>query len=154
MMPYVSLEFMSLELASHLLSHGFISGKKSDKIRWPRPRGLKGDYTDFDLSLLLGFFDGDGTVGLTTPTTPTISSKSRMFLEDIRHIFGIHNKIRFDFKKDEDGNLIKVYKLGIGKSIYEKMMEGSDFSLPRKRVKFNTLVPFETYLGNNDYLPI
>lgn len=129
------VRFTNDEFADNLVTHGFIVGHKSDKIRFPSL--VKGEY---QLACLLGFFDGDGShVG-----TPTIYSNSRAFLEDVIIIaeelgytetknFKIHEKKERSKKK---GKITKSYYLGLGGKIFNDMLDIYHNSLPRKRKRY------------------
>lgn len=129
------VRFTNDEFADNLVSHGFIVGHKSDKIRFPSL--VKGEY---QLACLLGFFDGDGShVG-----TPTIYSKSRAFLEDVIIIaeelgyaetkqFKIHEKKE---KSKKTGKISKSFYLGLGGKFFNDMLDIYNNSLPRKRKRY------------------
>ncbi|MEE9378494.1 MAG: LAGLIDADG family homing endonuclease [Candidatus Lokiarchaeia archaeon] len=122
--------FTNVYFANNLVSKGFILGKKSEKIRFPFL-----NKREYILACLLGFFDGDGShVG-----TPTIYSKSRLFLKDIIKIlndlgysqsFNIGKKI--DNRKYAEKPVITYY-LGLSGDVFNDMLDVYSNSLYRKR---------------------
>ena len=127
--------FTSDDFTENLISYGFIIGKKSAIIRFP---GFKNP--EFQLACILGFFDGDGShVG-----TPTIYSRSRAFLEDIKKVainLGYSNKFKISERlevNEETGKEYSTYYLGLGGEMFNDMLEVYLNSLQRKRVSYLT----------------
>lgn len=105
-------------LSASLNKHGCVSAK-SKIITLP-------ELTNRQLSLafLIGYFDGDGTVG-----TSKITSGSLKFLRDIKQKFNIKNKIH-----TRKG----AYDLYLGADLFNEMLDNYKESLPRKRIKLQT----------------
>jgi hypothetical protein len=95
------------------------------------------------LAFLLGYYDGDGTV-----KTSKITSGSKRFLEQIKEMFKIKNKI----------NIRKgAYDLYLGADLFNEMLCNYSNSLNRKRIKLESsaerrtrfLREREKYIRNN-----
>ncbi len=141
--PIVRLRFGSYIFGDHMEAHSFPPGKKSDKIKWPRSLGNRGSYTKNDLSLLLGFYDGDGSSG-SKHSLPIIDSKSEMFIRGVKHKFDLPYKVQRRQYFDENGQVTYAYRISLSREIYDKMIESYEFSLARKRVKYRTPnIPFD-----------
>lgn len=84
---FITIEFSSNEFSQFLTLHGFIVGKnKSKNIGLP-----KLNRRELYLAFLLGYYDGDGFNG-----TSGIASGSIVFLQQIKEMFNIKNKIHFE----------------------------------------------------------
>lgn len=117
--------------AENLMNHCFPVGKKADKIRFPKFNNKK-----FDLSFLLGFFDGDGSIQhdkFGKIKEIRIYSKSRLFLEDVKSKFELDYKIVQMIGYKKDGIPTYTYALNLGFSLYNKIITNYDKSLIRKR---------------------
>lgn len=119
------------EIVNDLENHGVVM-RKSKIIELP-----KLESNELYLAFLLGYFDGDGTQGTTR-----ITSGSYKFLNQIKIKFKIINKIRTEYTKSEiDGRVIYGKKniLYLGAGLFNEMLGNYTKSLPRKRVKFDTI---------------
>lgn len=113
----------------NLISHGFIVGKKKSKnIRLPNLKTR-----ELMLVFLLGYYDGDGTIGRST-----ITSGSKKFLEDILNSSILNIKVfksstvKYDSVKKKY-KLIKRDKISLGSDLMREMISIYNNSLPRKR---------------------
>lgn len=79
------------------------------------------------MSFLMGVYDGDGSSG---KNHTDISSGSYLFLQDIKKLFNIPNKIGKQKRKTI------CYTLSLGRPIYEKMINSYNSGLLRKRQNF------------------
>ena len=97
------------------------------------------------LAFLLGFFDGDGTLGFDKKTgkiRPRIASSEIEFLQQIKQYFGIKYKIssttivKLNIRKKK---MIKTLgsRLDINKEIFKEMLNVYNKSLERKRVSLD-----------------
>jgi len=97
----------------NLIKLGFIPGKKKSKnIMLPDLRNKNisiSKLRELYLAFLLGYYDGDGTKDSTR-----ITSGSKIFLEQIKCLFSIKNKI---------GNKPGGYYLNLGPKIFNDMMD-------------------------------
>jgi len=76
------------------------------------------------LAFLLGYFDGDGTIG-----TSKITTGSLKFLEQIKQLFNIPNKIH-----KRKG----AFDLYLGANLFDEMLDNYQNSLPRKRIRLES----------------
>ncbi len=104
--------------AAGLRKYGCVSAK-SKLIELPTL-----DNRELYLAFLLGYFDGDGTIG-----TSKITSGSIKFLQQIKKMFNIKNKIH-----SRKG----AYDLHLGANLFNEMLENFHNSLPRKRIRLET----------------
>lgn len=91
------------------------TNKKSHTIRFP-----KLDSDDLNCAFLFGYYDGDGTSGYRNTS---ITTGSKLFLEDIKNIFNIKNVIYLANSKYE------TYRLGLGRELYERIIKYYDNGL-------------------------
>jgi len=124
----------------NLISHGFIVGKKKSKnIRLPNLKTR-----ELLLAFLLGYYDGDGTMGRST-----ITSGSIKFLEDILNSSLLNIKvfksryINYDSVKKKY-HLIKRDKISLGSDLMREMISNYNNSLPRKRAFWENWVDKRT----------
>jgi len=85
------------------------------------------------LSFLLGYFDGDGEAGSTR-----IHSGSLVFLNQIKELFNIGNKIQEKSKLNKKGKKQIWYALSLGANLFNTMLDNYTRSLKRKRTRFVT----------------
>jgi len=102
------------------------------------------------LGFLLGFYDGDGSLGLYIHKNgkktifPCITSSNKEFLLQIKQYFKIKYDLyrqismKFDFKKSKIVKS-KVYKLYLGTGLFKEMLKNYKNSLKRKRFLIETL---------------
>jgi len=90
---------------------------------------------DVRYSVLLGFYDGDGTEG-----TSKVFSTNRKFLEQIKREFNIRADISLDHKGSKRKFVVykycetkNSYYLTLGSDVFNKMMETYEYSMERKR---------------------
>lgn len=76
------------------------------------------------LAFLLGYFDGDGTI-----KTSKITSGSQRFLEEVKEIFKIRNKIH-----TRKG----AFDLYLGADLFNEMLDNFRKSLNRKRIRLES----------------
>ncbi len=135
------------EFCKNLISHGFIVGKrKSKNIRLPQFKRR-----ELLLAFLLGYYDGDGTMGRSR-----ITSSSKKLLADILNSpflnipVSVSNSIQFDpvNKKYK----IKGDQISLGADLMREMVKNYDKSLPRKRTFWENWVDKRT-LGLNRPTP-
>jgi len=119
----------------NLISHGFIVGKeKSKNIRLPKFK-----IRELLLSFLLGYYDGDGTMGRSR-----ITSGSKKFLEDILNspFLNIHisnsNSIQYDPVKKS--YIVTGNRISLGADLMREMVKDYKNSLPRKRTYWENWV--------------
>lgn len=123
----VRLRFKNNQFANNLIKHGMIVGKeKSKNIKMPilKSRGLY-------LAFLLGHYDGDGKQGTTS-----IKSGSKIFLKQIKELFGLKTKISIRKYKLKNGQESKAFDFWLGAKLFNEMMDNYNNSLSRKRKKF------------------
>jgi len=125
---FITIEFSNNEFSQFLTWHGFIIGKnKSRNIELP-----KLNCRELYLAFLLGYYDGDGFEG-----TSGIASGSIVFLQQIKEMFNIKNKIHFEEHEGvmPNGRIVKgnCYKMFLGADLYNEMLENYQDSLQRKR---------------------
>lgn len=123
----------------NLISHGFIVGKKKSKnIRLPKFK-----IRELLLSFLLGYYDGDGTMGRSR-----ITSGSEKFLEDILNspFLNIHisnsNSIQYDPVKKS--YIITGDRISLGADLMRDIVKNYKNSLPRKRAYWENWVDNRT----------
>lgn len=137
----LTIGFSSSKFYEDLVKYGFPeSGKTSQnpELRFPYQTFLDmGLDKKFIMALLLGFFDGDGTHGLEdvnvrlskkeeTKLNPILKISNRQFLEDIKEYFEIESDVKE--VKHKKG----VFKLNIGKKLFNDLIKNYDKSLKRK----------------------
>ncbi|KKN13701.1 hypothetical protein LCGC14_1003700 [marine sediment metagenome] len=103
------------------------------------------------LSFLLGFYDGDGHY--KGGKSAVIYSASKMFLEDVKKVFGIKNRVLtsrvpgetawiFDREYTSKG----FYSLSLGPRLFDMMMDSYYNSMKRKRPSADTNL--QNFLGD------
>ncbi len=113
---------------------------KGRRVKTPRLPNLSN--RNLMLTFLLGFYDGDGTLGLDKKTgkiRPRIASSDVEFLQQINQYFGIVYKISsttmlyFNIRRKK---MIKTLgsRVDIDKEIFKEMLDAYKKSLERKRV--------------------
>ena len=122
------IRIINNEFCKNLISHGFIVGKKKSKnMRLPQ-------FTlrELLLAFLLGYYDGDGTIGRSR-----ITSISKKFLADILNSpflnipVSISNSIQFDPVNKK--YIVKEDRISLGADLMREIMKNYDKTLPRKR---------------------
>lgn len=108
------------------------TNKKSHNIRFPKLNSQ-----DLNCAFLLGYFDGDGTTG---KRHSDITCGSKQFLEDIKNIFKIENKIQIRSLKYE------TYALCLGRSLFESLLPYYINSLESKRNNYKDCRNHNQYL--------
>ncbi len=143
------------DFCENLINSGCIPQKTN---RLQIPHSIKLD-KNILLAFLLGFFDGDGTISKTDLGTrvkhqPSIYSICFDFMNEIRTIFKIENKIRHsnksrDSKIDNNGIITKkpLYILCLGTDLYCRMLSNYKYSMNRKRFNFKSHKKSSIYLG-------
>lgn len=123
----------------NLISHGFIVGKKKSKnIRLPKFK-----IRELLLAFLLGYYDGDGTMGRSR-----ITSSSEKFLEDILNspFLNIYisnsNSIQYDPVKKS--YIITGNRISLGADLMREIVKNYKNSLPRKRAYWENWVDNRT----------
>lgn len=126
----VRIRFLNKHFTDNLLKHGFIIGRdKSKNIRLP-----KLEKRELYLAFLLGYFDGDGKI-----RTARINCGSKKFLEDIKDLFALNNIISKKYSGGPiEGREIRgeCYEMGLGRALFNEMLDNYEFSLPNKRIRF------------------
>lgn len=119
----------------NLMDHGYPMRRKSGKIRFPSLSKFK-----YELACLLGYFDGDGSIGkYKSGIQINIASKSQAFIEDIKSKFGIHYKIMKMRKLGEEGKTNEYSILRLTRELYTQMLDIFGKSLPRKREDYGRI---------------
>lgn len=121
--PLVGVQIGNTKFTTHLFNAGLVPNK-SKRLRLPR----LGSRT-LMLALLLGFFDGDGTAGVS----PVVVSASFRFLRQVRRYFHTKTEVR----TLRHG----FYGLCLSARVYEKMLGAYEHSMPRKRCLKRDRVP-------------
>jgi len=141
------IRIINNKFCKNLISHGFIVGKrKSKNIRLPQFKRR-----ELLLAFLLGYYDGDGTMGRSR-----ITSSSKKLLADILNSpflnipVSISNSIQFDPVNKK--YIIKGDKISLGADLMREMVKNYDKSLPRKRQFWENWVDKRT-LGLNRPTP-
>ncbi|MFW9990145.1 MAG: LAGLIDADG family homing endonuclease [Candidatus Odinarchaeota archaeon] len=124
----VGIRLLNVQFTNNLIKHGFIIGcAKSKSIQLPKLSSYK-----LYLAFLLGYYDGDGKVRISR-----INCGSKDFLIQIQDLFGLNYKIT----KKTSGGPIKgreihgeCFEMGLGKDLFNDMLDNYQLSLPRKRV--------------------
>ncbi|KKN33047.1 hypothetical protein LCGC14_0807800 [marine sediment metagenome] len=86
------------------------------------------------LSVLLGFYDGDGEEG-----APIIHNSNKQFLEQIRREFNVRHEVKIKKRAGREEVWIKdcdtkdQWYLRIGPDLFNLIMESCEFSMERKR---------------------
>ncbi len=115
------IRLINNEFCEHLISRGFIVGnEKSKNIRLP-----KFNNRDLLLAFLLGYYDGDGTMGRSR-----ITSGSKKFLEDILKspFLNLKNKI------------VSNENISLGANLMREMVKNYGNSLQRKRIYWENYI--------------
>lgn len=123
----VRLRFKNNQFAKNLIKHGMIIGKaKSKNIEMPvlKNHGLY-------LAFLLGYYDGDGKQGTTS-----IKSGSKIFLKQVKKLFGLNTNISTIKYSLKDGQESEAYDFWLGAELFNEMMDNYKNSLLRKRKQF------------------
>jgi hypothetical protein len=127
------------EFCKYLISNGFIVGKtKSKNIRLPSFM-----HRELLLAFLLGYYDGDGTIGRSR-----ITSSSKKLLSDILNSpllnmkISNSNSIRYDPVKKK--YIVKGNKISLGAVLMREMVKNYKNSLPRKRFYWENWVDKRT----------
>lgn len=143
----VRFRFYNKRFAQHLICQGLYSGKdKAKKIKLPTLGNLnssKKQKFKLYLAFLLGYYDGDGTLGNNGQSR--IFSSNRKFLLEIKEYFNFKTKIIHEENEIYDPNRRKtfnssIYVLTIPKSMFKIMMINYRKSLVRKRITLNEFV--------------
>ncbi len=132
------------EFCNYLISHGFIVGRrKSKNIRLPHFKRR-----ELLLAFLLGYYDGDGTIGRSR-----ITSGSKKFLEDILNSPFLNIKvsesdsIKYDLVKKKY-KIVKRDKISLGADLMREMVNNYTKSLPRKRAYWDNWIDKRTLRKN------
>jgi len=125
----VRIRILNEDFTTNLINQGFIIGRKKSKhIELPYLNDR-----ELYLAFLLGYFDGDGKIG-----TSRINSGSKKLLEQIKERFNLNYIISL---KNSGGPINgreiegKCYEMGLGKELFNEMLDNYLYSLPRKRIK-------------------
>ncbi|MFW9829145.1 MAG: hypothetical protein ACFFEY_16335 [Candidatus Thorarchaeota archaeon] len=124
----VGIRLLNAQFTNNLMKHGFIIGRaKSKSIQLPNLNS-----EELYLAFLLGYYDGDGKV-----RTSRINCGSKKFLIQILQLFDLNYKIT---KKTSGGPIEGreingvCFEMGLGKDLFNLMLDNYQFSLPRKRI--------------------
>jgi hypothetical protein len=99
------------KIISDLLSLGCVN-KKSKIIRFPELSTY-----DLQLAFLQGYYDGDGSAG---KGRSEITCGSKLFLEDVKRIFCLENKI------SKTLSIYDTYRMNLCRTLYRKMVKSFD----------------------------
>ena len=148
--PIVRIRWGDQQMAMNLMDLGLnyeFNKMKGRRAKIPKLPLLKNK--KLMLSFLLGYYDGDGSLGLTTfrnlpRVLPSIISSDYTFLLEIKVYFNIKYKIynhsyeKYDFKQKK---VVKTegYKLLLGIDLFREMLISFRDSLKRKRVSIDFL---------------
>ncbi len=139
----VQIRLMNKPFTDNLINQGFIIGRnKSKNIELPDLSSR-----ELYLAFLLGYYDGDGKI-----RTTRINSGSKKILEQIKNKFKLTNKI--SMKKSGgaiDGREVHgiCYEMGLGRKLFNEMLDNHELSLPRKRIKINANIGRQEKLEEN-----
>ena len=140
----VYVHFRCKPMVKDLLNIGFSSSKT---LRKSIPNVFKkiklnGNDSTFSrklsLAWILGYYDGDGNSNSTR-----ITSSSKNFLKEIKHIFNIKFDVKRQYDKGKKSRLEGVvstrshWRLTLGASLFNGMIRNYPYSLQRKRRLFN-----------------
>ncbi len=122
------IRLINTQFCNYLISHGFIVGKKKSKnIRLPHFKHRK-----LLLAFLLGYYDGDGTMGRSR-----ITSGSNKFLADILNSpflnIPVSNSGSIQYDPVKKKYTVKGDQISLGADLMREMINIYDKSLPRKR---------------------
>jgi len=141
--PTSEIRWGDQKLAQDLINLGMkyeFCEQKGRRVKTPRLPNLLN--RNLMLAFLLGFYDGDGTLGFDKKTEkirPRIASLDREFLQQVRDYFGIKYNIssttivKFNIRKEEMYKAL-CSRIEIDKEIFKGMLSIYNKSLERKRV--------------------
>lgn len=121
--PLVGFSIYNRVFCEWLIQAGCIPAK-SKVLRLPKLESLS-----LDKALLLGYFDGDGTLSGPRRTSPIIVSGSRRFLSDVKSRFELETKI---------GRANHSWRLCLSVGLFMTLVSNLDFGLARKRTSLGT----------------
>ncbi|MHA1255379.1 MAG: LAGLIDADG family homing endonuclease [Promethearchaeota archaeon] len=141
--PISMIRWGDQEFAKDLINLGVeyeYSQTKRRRVKIPKMPSL--DSRELMLAFLLGFYDGDGTLGFNKSTEriqPNLACSNKKFLLDIKNYFDIRNKIssreieNYSIKKDK---IVKTQasSLNIGTKLFEELLKNYSHSMNRKKV--------------------
>lgn len=135
--------FINNKFCVNLIALGFIPGKeKSKNIRLPKFKERK-----LLLSFLLGYYDGDGTMGRSC-----ITSSSQKFLSDILNSeflnIKVHSSDSICFDPLKNQYTVKKDRISLGTDLMREMVEIYGKSLPRKRRHWENWIDKRTLRKN------
>jgi len=147
------------DFAEDLMSLGMeyeYDEQKGRRVKTPNLPNL--EKRDLMLAFLLGFYDGDGTLGFNKDTgriQPSLASSNKNFLLQIKHYFRLKGKI--SSRVIETYNLrkktiveIRANALNINVKLFEEMLKNYRNSMERKKVELDF---FKEYFTPKDKPP-
>ena len=151
--PISTIRWGDQEFAKDLINLGVeyeYSQTKSRRVKIPKMPSL--DSRELMLAFLLGFYDGDGTLGFNKSTDriqPNLACSNKNFLLDIKNYFDIRNKIssreieNYSIKKDK---IVKTQanSLNIGAKLFEELLKNYSHSMDRKKVELTFFKDYYT----------
>lgn len=159
---FCSIRWGDQDFAKDLINHGLgyeFDNRKGKRVKTMKlPKFLKYELL---LAFILGFYDGDGSLGLKKGKRrdsifPIIKSSKKDFLCEIKEYFNIASEIKYqiedkyDFKQDKIFTS-KMYRLYLSMDLFKKMLINYKYSLERKRIPLerieqNSISPVKTWL--------
>jgi len=148
--PIIRIRWGDQKMAKDLINLGMnyeFNEEKGRRVKKPT-LPLLGNET-LMLCFLLGFYDGDGSLGFTkfrkkSRVNPTIISSNNVFLFEIKKYYNIKHNInsysyeKYDFKKEQ---IVETagFRLFLGIDLFRKMLVSYPDSFERKRVSISFL---------------
>ena len=133
----VSLTFFNKELRDEFKKLGFPSGKKSFIINTPK---------EININFWRGFFDGDGSLGITSngfPFLSLITASDNIAYKWIDLLYGITGKQKTTKRNKRDN----VYNIAVYKEdaqqVSEYLYKNASLYLPRKYKKYKEVMLWE-----------
>lgn len=147
---FCSIRWGDQDFANDLINNGM--KYEIDNEKGKRVKNMKlPNFLDYDLMMvfILGFFDGDGTLGLKKGKKrdsiyPELKSSNKDFLLEIKEYFNLKSEIKskiedkYDFVRDKIFTS-KIYSLYLGIDLFREMLQKYKYSLKRKRIPLDRI---------------
>jgi hypothetical protein len=121
--PVVGISICNRIFCENLVLAGCFPAK-TKRLRFPKLLEV-----NLQLAMLLGYFDGDGTLCGPQHTSPVVTCGSYEFLEDVIEVFKIQSKLR---------DLKSYWRLCLGVDLLRRMTSNYHGGLLRKRMPQET----------------
>jgi len=153
--PMSEIRWGDQKFAQDLINLGMkyeYNQQKKRRVKIPQLPNLAN--RDLMLSFLLGFYDGDGTLGYDKKTRkirPRIASSDISFLHNIKKYYRIKYKISstsIEKMNNSTGKLVKISGsyISIEIKLFEELLRIYKNSLKRKRVSFDHFNQYKPYI--------